>query len=94
MYGFQSLFAFKSKFKPIYRPFYLVYPEGAALPAAAYAVSRAYVSHLTGQQLLTLIRRLIAAPTGGARTSTRGLGRSTRVDAQSSVAAVNGGGDG
>lgn len=94
MYGFQSLFAFKSKFKPIYRPFYLVYPEGAALPAAAYAVSRAYVPHLTGQQLLTLIRRLIAAPTGGARTSTRGLGRSTRVDAQSSVAAVNGGDDG
>ena len=94
MYGFQSLFAFKSKFKPINQPLYLAYPEGAALPAAAYAVSRGYVPHLTGRQLLTLIRRLIAAPTGSGRPANPGSGRSKHDHADASVAGVKGGGHG
>lgn len=84
VYGFRSLLAFKAKFQPSYRPMYLAYPDAAALPRIANAVSRAYLPHVTPRQGLRLAARLIARstparpagrpvevpPTGGVRSET------------------------
>ncbi|WP_354215949.1 DUF2156 domain-containing protein [Arthrobacter sp. UYCo732] len=43
VYGFRSLLAFKAKFRPRYEPLYMLYPDAAALPAIANAVTRAYL---------------------------------------------------
>jgi lysylphosphatidylglycerol synthetase-like protein (DUF2156 family) len=58
VYGFQSLLDFKAKFQPTYRPLWLAYPEPAALPAIANAISRSYLPHLTARQGSRLLRRL------------------------------------
>ena len=42
-YGFQSLFAFKQKFKPQHFPMYLVFPDSTALAEIGIAVARAYM---------------------------------------------------
>jgi lysylphosphatidylglycerol synthetase-like protein (DUF2156 family) len=42
-YGFQSLFAFKQKFRPEHRPMYLVFPDSTALAEIGIAVARAYM---------------------------------------------------
>ncbi len=42
-YGFQSLFAFKQKFKPEHHPMYLVFPDSTALGEIGIAVARAYM---------------------------------------------------
>ncbi len=61
VYGFRSLLAFKSKFRPEYRPLYMVFPDPAALPAIGLAVGRAYLPDVSlgqGRRLLTqLLRR-------------------------------------
>ncbi len=68
VYGFGSLLAFKAKFQPEYRPMYLVYPDPAALPAIAAAITRAYLPDLTisdtvgALQLLRRHRRDRAGP--------------------------------
>ncbi|GAA2688021.1 MULTISPECIES: DUF2156 domain-containing protein [Actinosynnema] len=54
VYGFRSLFAFKSKFQPVYRPLFMTYPDPAALPTIANAVSRAYLPRLSGRQVVRL----------------------------------------
>ncbi|TQM79973.1 lysylphosphatidylglycerol synthetase-like protein (DUF2156 family) [Saccharothrix saharensis] len=59
IYGFRSLFAFKAKFQPTYRPLYMVYPDAAALPRIANAVSRAYLPGVTLRQGLRLAARMI-----------------------------------
>lgn len=43
LYGFQSLFAFKQKFKPEHHPMYLVFPDSTALGEIGIAVARAYM---------------------------------------------------
>ena len=42
-YGFQSLFAFKQKFRPEHHPMYLVFPDTTALAEIGIAVARAYM---------------------------------------------------
>ncbi len=43
VYGFRSLHQFKTKFKPRYIPMYMVYPDGAALPRIALALTAAFL---------------------------------------------------
>lgn len=57
VYGFQSLHAFKKKFRPELRPLYLAYPDPLALPAIGIAVARAYVPTLSSRQALRLLRQ-------------------------------------
>lgn len=59
VYGFRSLLAFKSKFKPSYIPMYMLFPDAAALPAIANAVTRAYLPSINVGQGLTLARGLL-----------------------------------
>lgn len=59
VYGFRSLLAFKAKFGPEYIPLYMTYPDPAALPAIANAVTRAYVPDLSLGQGLVLARRIV-----------------------------------
>jgi phosphatidylglycerol lysyltransferase len=42
-YGFQSLFAFKQKFRPEHHPMYLLFPDSTALAEIGIAVARAYM---------------------------------------------------
>jgi hypothetical protein len=46
VYGFRSLLAFKAKFQPEYRPLYMAYPDTAALPPIATAITRTYLPNL------------------------------------------------
>jgi lysylphosphatidylglycerol synthetase-like protein (DUF2156 family) len=58
VYGFRSLLAFKAKFQPEYRPWYLAYPETAALPAIGNAIARAYLPEMSARQTASLARAL------------------------------------
>jgi lysylphosphatidylglycerol synthetase-like protein (DUF2156 family) len=60
VYGFRSLFAFKAKFQPAYRPMFMAYPDSAALPRIANAVSRAYLPHITPRQGFRLAAKMIS----------------------------------
>lgn len=62
VYGFRSLLAFKAKFKPDYTPMYMLFPDAAALPAIANAITRAYLPTVRLGQGLTLARGLLARP--------------------------------
>jgi phosphatidylglycerol lysyltransferase len=59
VYGFGSLLAFKSKFQPLYRPLYLIYPDPAALLTIAGAIGRAYLPHLTPRQTIRLVGKFL-----------------------------------
>jgi hypothetical protein len=74
IYGFRSLLAFKAKFQPRYVPLYMLYPDAAALPTIANAVTRAYLPAVTLGESLTLARRILRGsekPAAPARESTR-----------------------
>jgi lysylphosphatidylglycerol synthetase-like protein (DUF2156 family) len=58
VYGFRSLLAFKAKFQPEFRPLYMAYPDTAALPAIATAITRAYLPNLDPARAIELLRRL------------------------------------
>jgi len=58
VYGFRSLLAFKAKFQPIYKPLTMAYPDGAALPSIALAISRAYLPNMTARQARALASKL------------------------------------
>ncbi|MEU4804647.1 DUF2156 domain-containing protein [Actinosynnema sp. NPDC023587] len=60
VYGFRSLFAFKAKFQPVYRPMFMAYPDPAALPRIANAVGRAYLPGMNIRQGVRLARMLAA----------------------------------
>lgn len=62
VYGFRSLLRFKAKFAPAYRPIYLLYPDAAALPAIARAVTGAYVPGSTLTTLLRVLHRITLHP--------------------------------
>jgi phosphatidylglycerol lysyltransferase len=62
LYGFRSLLAFKSKFRPEFRPLYLAYPDAALLPAVGIAIARAYLPRVSVRQAVVLIRSLLFAP--------------------------------
>ena len=55
-YGFQSLHAFKTKFQPRFAPLHLLFPDEAALPRIAVALSRAYLPQAGLRDLVTLTR--------------------------------------
>ncbi len=57
-YGFRSLLAFKAKFRPEFRPVYLMYSSPTELPGIAMAIGRAYLPHLAPRQAAGLIRGL------------------------------------
>lgn len=61
-YGFRSLFAFKAKFQPTYRPLYMTYPDPTDLPAIANSIGRAYLPHISRHEGLQLARRLLTRP--------------------------------
>ncbi|KAA9111185.1 bifunctional lysylphosphatidylglycerol flippase/synthetase MprF [Microbacterium rhizomatis] len=70
VYGFASLFRFKSKFHPAYRTLYMAYADPVSLPAIGSAVGRAYLPDASPREYVTLIRNLLAGPattTGGPR---------------------------
>jgi lysylphosphatidylglycerol synthetase-like protein (DUF2156 family) len=58
VYGFRSLLHFKAKFQPVYEPLWMAYPDAAALPRIATAISRCYLPHLSARQGGRLLRRL------------------------------------
>lgn len=58
VYGFRSLLTFKAKFQPTYQPLHMAYPDAAALPAIAGAITRAYLPGLNLHQSLRLLRQL------------------------------------
>ncbi|MCZ2403122.1 DUF2156 domain-containing protein [Paenarthrobacter sp. Z7-10] len=59
VYGFRSLLAFKAKFQPRYHPLYMVYPDAAALPSIANAITRAYLPKVSIRQRLSLAKRIL-----------------------------------
>ncbi|WNV88395.1 DUF2156 domain-containing protein [Umezawaea sp. Da 62-37] len=65
VYGFRSLFAFKAKFQPVYHPMFMAYPDSAALPRIANAVSRAYLPGIGARQGLRLVKKLVIGRDGG-----------------------------
>jgi lysylphosphatidylglycerol synthetase-like protein (DUF2156 family) len=64
VYGFRSLLAFKSKFHPRYVPLFMVYPDSAALPGIANALTRAYLPELSLGEGLRLLRSILGEPVG------------------------------
>jgi len=62
VYGFGSLQRFKAKFQPESSPLYLLYPDPAALPAIARAVTSAYLPNAQLRATLTVLRRVLTAP--------------------------------
>lgn len=69
VYGFRSLLAFKGKFRPQYAPLYMAYPDSAALPGIANALTRAYLPDLSLGERLHLVRKVL-------RRETKALARS------------------
>jgi phosphatidylglycerol lysyltransferase len=59
VYGFRSLAAFKSRFKPEYRALYLYYQDPLYLPAIGRALTRAYLPGLSLPQGARLVRKLV-----------------------------------
>ena len=58
VYGFRSLFNFKRKFQPEFRPVYMAYPDSLSLPAIGLALARAYVPSLSPRQAVQFMRSL------------------------------------
>ena len=58
VYGFQSLLDFKAKFQPTYQPLWMAYPDPAALPGIANAITKSYLPHLTARQGARLLGKL------------------------------------
>jgi lysylphosphatidylglycerol synthetase-like protein (DUF2156 family) len=59
VYGFRSLAAFKSRFKPDYRTLYLYYQDPLNLPAIGRALTRAYLPGLSLRQGARLLREIV-----------------------------------
>ena len=55
-YGFASLFRFKGKFRPRYRPLALAYRDPLELPAIGAAVGRAYLPDASRHEMVALAR--------------------------------------
>ena len=58
VYGFQSLFNFKRKFQPEFRPVYMAYPDSLALPTIGVALARTYVPSMSPRETVRFIRSL------------------------------------
>ncbi|MFH8250801.1 bifunctional lysylphosphatidylglycerol flippase/synthetase MprF [Microbacterium sp. B2969] len=64
VYGFASLFRFKSKFHPEYRTLYLAYADPVTLPAVGSAVMRAYLPDASPREYLAAMRSIFAGAAG------------------------------
>ncbi|WP_438353480.1 phosphatidylglycerol lysyltransferase domain-containing protein [Microbacterium sp. CJ88] len=60
VYGFASLFRFKSKFLPEYRTLYMTYADSVELPAIGAAVGRAYLPDASTREYLAVARTILA----------------------------------
>ncbi|WP_164479211.1 bifunctional lysylphosphatidylglycerol flippase/synthetase MprF [Nakamurella antarctica] len=58
VYGFRSLLDFKAKFQPTYQPLWMAYPESAALPGIANAITKSYLPDFSPRQGSVLLRKL------------------------------------
>ncbi len=58
VYGFTSLFNFKRKFQPEFRPVYMAYPDSLSLPTIGLALARTYVPSLSPGQAVRFMRSL------------------------------------
>ena len=58
VYGFRSLFNFKRKFQPEFRPIYMAYPDSASLPSIALALARIYVPSMSLREAIRFVRSL------------------------------------
>jgi phosphatidylglycerol lysyltransferase len=58
VYGFSSLFNFKRKFQPEFRPVYMAYPDSLALPTIGIALARTYVPSMSPGQAVRFMRSL------------------------------------
>ena len=56
VYGFQSLFTFKQKFKPELKAMLMAYPDPLRLPAIGAALGRAYLPSLSVPQTMRFLR--------------------------------------
>ena len=56
VYGFQSLFTFKQKFKPQLKPMLMAFPDPLLLPAIGAALGRAYLPTLSVPQTVRFLR--------------------------------------
>jgi lysylphosphatidylglycerol synthetase-like protein (DUF2156 family) len=55
-YGFASLFRFKGKFRPRYRPLSLAYRDPLELPSIGAAVGRAYLPDASRREIVALAK--------------------------------------
>ena len=85
VYGFRSLFAFKRKFQPEFRPLAMAYPDPLALPAIGLALARAYVPSLSVRGGIRFLRSLGSPPTP---SETQDSGQGRRRLAQAARVAV------
>jgi phosphatidylglycerol lysyltransferase len=58
VYGFQSLFNFKRKFKPQFSPVYMAYPDSLSLPTIGLALARTYVPSMSMREGLKFVRTM------------------------------------
>ncbi len=58
VYGFQSLFNFKRKFKPQFSPIYMAYPDSLSLPTIGLALARTYVPSMSMREGLKFVRTI------------------------------------
>lgn len=56
LYGFTSLFVYKSKFNPSYQPLFLVFPDSALLGQIGLAIARAYLPGISWRNAGQLTR--------------------------------------
>lgn len=67
VYGFASLFRFKSKFLPEYRTLYMTYADPVDLPSIGAAVGRAYLPDASTREYVAVVRTLLGPRTAGGR---------------------------
>jgi lysylphosphatidylglycerol synthetase-like protein (DUF2156 family) len=59
-YRFKSLFEFKERFQPEWRPVFLIYREAVQLPSIALAIVRAHASGLDTARIAKLVGEVLA----------------------------------
>ncbi|HVB05184.1 MAG TPA: DUF2156 domain-containing protein [Acidimicrobiales bacterium] len=70
-FRFESLLAFKDKFRPDYESLFLAYRDGMDLPRIAYAVGRAYLPSVTLREAIGFGRSVLFTGTSRRRSALR-----------------------
>lgn len=58
LYGFRSLLTFKSKFRPVFEPMYLVTPDSGKLASIGLAVAHAYLPEMKAKDVLGIVQAM------------------------------------